>query len=72
MVQVLLGGDHHQSWLASLAILAGAIFPYCEGILCNSGVKDLGGHVIFDLAVGLGMFFLVATDPTAADKDKLH
>jgi hypothetical protein len=60
-----------KSWPAHLAITAGAIVPFFEGILCNSGVKLLGGHAIFDFAVGLGTVLLVASDPMDAEKSKL-
>ena len=37
------------SWPAVLMLFwASGVFPFCEAALCNSGVKALGGHAIFD------------------------
>ena len=71
-VQEANGLKRNKSMIPMLAFLAGAIVPFAEGILCNSGFKDMGGHAIFDFVIGFGVLLQVATDPMNADKGKLQ
>jgi hypothetical protein len=60
------------SWPAVLTLLlGGAIFPFCEAMLCNRGVKALGGHAIFDASIAVVALVSVASaDDRSAAKGK--
>lgn len=60
------------SWPATLTLLlGGAVFPFCEAMLCNRGVKALGGHAIFDAFLAAVTLISVASaDDRSATKSK--
>jgi len=49
------------SWFAVLVFLAGTVFPFFEGVMCNQGVKALGGHAIFDAIISFGTLVAAVT-----------
>lgn len=56
------------SWPAILMFLAGTVFPFFEGVMCNRGVKAMGGHAIFDAIVALGTLVAVVTSDEIDEK----
>lgn len=60
------------SWPATLTLLlGGAVFPFCEAILCNRGVKALGGHAIFDASIAaVALVSVASTDDRSGAKGK--
>lgn len=50
------------SWAATLLLLFGVgMFPFCEALFCNRGVKPLGGHAIFDATLAIHVLVSVVS-----------
>mmetsp|Transcript_35351 Transcript_35351/g.92458 ORF Transcript_35351/g.92458 Transcript_35351/m.92458 type:complete len:268 (+) Transcript_35351:133-936(+) len=48
-------GEPPISVFVALFFFAGAVVPFGEATLCNTGWKDLGGHAIFDGVIAAGV-----------------
>jgi hypothetical protein len=49
-------------------IFFGVIEPFCEAVLCNMGVKSLGGHAIFDTTIVVGTVLSALRQPAGLAK----
>lgn len=60
-----------RSWPATIMLFwAGGVFPFLEAAACNSGVKALGGHAIFDTSIAAIALITMATMESPAAKGK--
>lgn len=55
---------------ATVIFVLAALVPYAEGILCNKGFKDLGGHAIFDASIALATLVHAVTVKPPSDAAK--
>lgn len=61
-------GHPRSSLLVTILVFGGVIVPFCEGILCNKGFKDAGGHALFDLMIAIPHLVRIATTKTMPPK----
>jgi|EP01047_Picozoa_sp_COSAG01_P057272 hypothetical protein len=54
----------------SIFIFFGAVLPFCEAILCDHGIKALGGHALFDTTIVLGTVATAMSSPSATEVKK--